>query len=805
MSLFGTGRREGILAVLLLAVLALALHAEGLLGRSRRWVADDQLPPRAQASAATGAILQSEAAVNQTRFVPAMQAASRAAADGKLPLWNKDARFGEPFSASGAAVWYPGFWPLLMRDGAVFLEWILWLHTALACAGMYRFLRSLPVHRYTAFLGGGLYGFGWYFTLQLDRLPQAAAAALLPFALEAIWRTLISRNRRWLPPLLGIALALPFLTGGTATASIGAVLVGLLFVTHLPLLESLHRRLALRTLAIGVAIAIALSAPVWLDALQQSPALDPQQAPRQHLQLTGLIGVAAPDAFALRNGADGGILPLANPGADPLELALYPGALTLFLLLLGLLRPKRTVYSLFWVASAGVGLLLTLDGPFADAVRTLGFAPARAGVALWLTHVGLVVLACLALENFFDAPMRRSKATVLTSIGCIAGAIAMLVVAWIEPRPLRELLHSLTHDVSTDRAFPVLRAALLRTALMVALVATLFLIWKRLGILRFKVALAVVCLGEVLHLGFTHTPRTDEASTSTFAARLPREGRLVTVGRRALPPASEATADGIPTVNTDGAQILRRTAQYLDEIDPTLQEGRHHGQLRPLFFPGLLTHPLVRQAGIDVAVAAHAFHAEGFAPLSAMPTAPSASPHLHLATRFPTTPIAELRYLVEHVADAKAALAALRRLGDGVDETLVLEGADRTLEARRPGAAATVRILEHDAERMTLTVEMGQGRGWLLIREAMAPGWRATIDGVPANVVAANVAFRGVFVPEGRHEVRFVYAPWARTIGLPLVVLGLAAALGYFVAWLLRVRPVRVQKRRRLLLPSGGS
>jgi len=49
--------------------------------------------------------------------------------------------------------------------------------------------------------------------------------------------------------------------------------------------------------------------------------------------------------------------------------------------------------------------------------------------------------------------------------------------------------------------------------------------------------------------------------------------------------------------------------------------------------------------------------------------------------------------------------------------------------------------------------------GLLVLRDSWYPGWMAFIDGKRAPVLRINGCFRGVVVPAGGHEVRFVYRP----------------------------------------------
>ena len=51
--------------------------------------------------------------------------------------------------------------------------------------------------------------------------------------------------------------------------------------------------------------------------------------------------------------------------------------------------------------------------------------------------------------------------------------------------------------------------------------------------------------------------------------------------------------------------------------------------------------------------------------------------------------------------------------------------------------------------------------GMLALHETWYPGWVAEIDGRKAPVLRADVLFRGVEVPAGRHDVVFRFAPFS--------------------------------------------
>jgi hypothetical protein len=77
--------------------------------------------------------------------------------------------------------------------------------------------------------------------------------------------------------------------------------------------------------------------------------------------------------------------------------------------------------------------------------------------------------------------------------------------------------------------------------------------------------------------------------------------------------------------------------------------------------------------------------------------------------------------------------------------------------ARRAG---TVRILSYRNTEVVLEAESPDG-GWVVLNDLWHPWWFADVDGRPAVLLRANVLFRAVAVPAGRHRVRFRFRPIA--------------------------------------------
>ena len=87
--------------------------------------------------------------------------------------------------------------------------------------------------------------------------------------------------------------------------------------------------------------------------------------------------------------------------------------------------------------------------------------------------------------------------------------------------------------------------------------------------------------------------------------------------------------------------------------------------------------------------------------------------------------------------------------------TVLLERAGPELP-RRPGR---VRIVDYRNTEVVVEADSPDG-GWVVLHDIWHPWWRAEINGAPARIERANVIFRAVEVPAGRHRVRFVFRPF---------------------------------------------
>lgn len=76
----------------------------------------------------------------------------------------------------------------------------------------------------------------------------------------------------------------------------------------------------------------------------------------------------------------------------------------------------------------------------------------------------------------------------------------------------------------------------------------------------------------------------------------------------------------------------------------------------------------------------------------------------------------------------------------------------------RTRPSTRTRIVSYRNARVEIDVEAGSP-GILVLHDVIYPGWEVEVDGVRRPMLRADVMFRGVEIPVGRHRVTFTYRP----------------------------------------------
>jgi hypothetical protein len=129
-------------------------------------------------------------------------------------------------------------------------------------------------------------------------------------------------------------------------------------------------------------------------------------------------------------------------------------------------------------------------------------------------------------------------------------------------------------------------------------------------------------------------------------------------------------------------------------------------------------------------------------------------------------------YFVSQAYQAKTKSDVLARLTslefDPRHEVIIMDTEDDLTIKNQDNHLADIQpvaVSEQSPHRISLLVEAPVA-GFVVLADTFYPGWQATVDGRPAQIWPANLAFRAVAVESGQHEIVFNYRPRSFTVGL---------------------------------------
>ena len=102
-------------------------------------------------------------------------------------------------------------------------------------------------------------------------------------------------------------------------------------------------------------------------------------------------------------------------------------------------------------------------------------------------------------------------------------------------------------------------------------------------------------------------------------------------------------------------------------------------------------------------------------------------------------------------------------------------------------ATSTADISRYSPDRVDIDVHAA-APGLVVLTDAFAPGWTATVCGAPATIYRVDVAFRAVAVPAGTCTVTFSYRPAFTYAGMLLAGVAALGLAGFALLMLRRDR-----------------
>ncbi|RME03537.1 MAG: hypothetical protein D6805_06240 [Planctomycetota bacterium] len=137
-------------------------------------------------------------------------------------------------------------------------------------------------------------------------------------------------------------------------------------------------------------------------------------------------------------------------------------------------------------------------------------------------------------------------------------------------------------------------------------------------------------------------------------------------------------------------------------------------------------------------------------------------------------------YKAIFVKNLKEATKVIKRLPYSKMVVIEKQGEGRSWETT-VARHQNIRLVNYGYNFLQLELETSQP-AWLLILDSYAPGWRAILDGEETEIYPANILFRAITVPSGRHYLRLFYIPpgWVLGKWISLFMLG---GIGIWLVW----------------------
>lgn len=745
---------------------------------------------------------------------PQVEGFVRAVFSGALPLWDPSPAFGQPLLADpGAQVLYPPTWLNLVVRPWTYYTLFAFGHVLLSGIAFHALARRWGLPAGPALAGASAWMLSGPFLSLVDLWHHFASAAWIPAVFLAAERA-VERRRARDALLLGLAIGLQVLAG---SADVCAMTLAALAVWVALVHVDVRRWREAVPLGAGGALALvvaaALSSGLWLGALDLAA-----RSSRRGLADAVRTYWSVHPAALLETLAAGipGRLPLSPAwrtalfeSREPFLASLYLGLPAAGLLAAAFAVPggQRRRRALALIGLGAVVLALGRHAPFYGLLTTLLPPlrmlryPVKAMVVVAFAWAGLVAFGADAWRR--PAPGRRWWLVVVLPLAALvplAAAAALSLRAGLPP--WRGLLVA---GEPVPAAALALARGLGREAILGALVLALAAWHGRKGA-RGPTLAALAAVAAVADLALAH-PRPNPVAPK--ALYLHRPDVLAALGD---PLSARVYSYDYSESGRAERWLGRSFAHRLERIPAGWRPDAANALgLQMSLAPQTPGRWGVRQ-GFDIDF--RGLQAEPLAGLTRLVRLVEDRPEdvrrvlqigavthviaLHRVAGGLLRPVAEVPslfpdpVLVEAVPEPLLRAYAVGgvRVADGIHGLMAL--IDPVFDPRREivlpdgrpvaapgGFRGQAHILRETADSVQLEAELNAD-GYVVLVDGHDPGWRARVDGRLAPLLRANVAFRAVAVPAGRHAVEMVYRPTAALAGLVVSGITLAALVVAF-------------------------
>ncbi|MEE8487851.1 MAG: YfhO family protein [Gemmatimonadota bacterium] len=700
-----------------------------------------------------------------------------------FPLWNPYVFGGLPYLAIlPGPVFYPTSLLYLLMPLYRAIGWTFVIHTMLAGVSAYAAARTLKLDRWSS----AITGFSFMLTgfvmsmLHEGHDGRMFTMVLIPLAFAFLEKGLTSHKLGWFLGM-GLVVALQIFTPHVQLMYFSSLALSLYAVIRIAGMARADGRTALR---VGLYLGVGFMSAAAIGAVQLLPTFQILDivvrgggetgyafASSWAMPVQELSAVFLPDLIGSLGTYWG-----SNPFKHHTE---YVGVVPAALALIGLTLVRRDRRVALLAGLAALCLLFALGSAtpvhrlaydILPLIRRLRAPSMMMGPAAFF----ISLLAGFGWQRVLDARRSGESLPWAWIVGLSTPALVLGLAAALDPNGLVHWVHTSWFPVGWPKRPGLEELAILRASGTILVGVWLSVLFVAAGVAKRRlpelaivalIALLVVDLGRVdSRYISTTTPREafpSDPVVEHLAANLQLGARVFPLPERGGYGQNELMTFGIPVVT--GNQNFR--LKWADRLYGGLA---YTNLLKPSIWPLLDLDYLLTSAPIE-------------------------TPLLAAETRGP-------KGTAWRVVDDRAHAWFPRRVEAAPDDATALQ---RILDRSTVDAFALVRILPEtplptagsgtvdlisfEPNELVFDVDVTDP-GLLFISEIYHPAWKATVDGESVPVYQVDIAFRGVDVPEGRHEVRFSYSTDGFRTGMLISLLGLLVTISGIgvglVSWL---------------------
>ena len=682
---------------------------------------------------------------------------------GHLPLWNPYILGGMPLLGNlQAAVLYPFnflFFLLPKLDA-----WTIYLFLQPILAGFltYFFLRTLSCSRKSSLLGGTCFGFSLMMMNHLEFGIDGHTALWLPLALAAINK--IQQTNKWQWGLvLTLSVVMTLLGGYPPLAIYNLMIIG--FYTLLKIRPLISRKTLIIILCL--VFAFLLAAPQILPFLELSKKVIREQAQFgvsseevYFLPFENLIMIIAPDFFG-------------HPATNNFFSRVYYadnssiGMVGFFLALFSLIWLFRKKEVAFWLFLVILPTLLMVETVLGRSLRYLPISffslvtPMR---MVWVVSFALSILAGMGMEVVFDLIKKRKFWPFLMPI----------ILAW----EILFLIWVLSFLIPQGEHIQIAQRNLILPTFFLGL-SSLVLIFSLFFRKVWPIAAGFLILfsgTELVRQGIKYNPflPRDLVFPQTETLKKISQGGIIwrtLVTHPELLPVNSNIPYHLPMIDGYASIYDGRSGQMVHLANASFTLTKIEAYPRTVF------QTEIRSKIIDLLNVKYVLALQEIKDEKLALVMKEGKTFLYENKKaFPKSFFTESYQIGQNDLEV-----ANQMLKSDLSKKVILEkDPGLSLEKIKVGQVE----IKNYGENEILIQTKNQGPGILVLTDSFDSGWQVFVDNQKKEVLRADFNLRAVVVPEGKHQIRFIYRSKSFKIGLYLSGVALLLILtGWIIFW----------------------